>query len=537
MTGDDFHKEPTLPPISNDDLTLQSHEIPKKIGVYEIESLFEKGGMSILYLGMHETTHEPAIIKVLSKKYLTNKEVVKRFLKEADIIGMTDHPNIVKLYSHGDWEGGLYIAIEFVQGVSLRQYILQKHIPLKRSLELIIEIAYALCHLHMHGVIHRDLKPENILVTDSGSIKVIDFGIAQLLTEEVDNAAPKNLRFIGTPVYMSPEQKHNPELVSYPSDIYSLAIISYELILGKLSYGQLHLSLMPKGLRKILTRALQPDLKIRYQDVVDFIADISGYLNSPAIKDELNVTDQLSELSDNLIRTQLILVPEIAPSWKELEIGITTNKDVSLVGFQRGLYQDFFEIPSGNYGVMMTESSLKNKESLIYTAATRGMIRALCKLTTNPCELVTILNDLIVNDPLRHNLSLSYVTIDPKENSFQYIACGEGQLCYFNKNSEAPEKINNSNLFLGLEQLTEFTSITHLLNVGDSIMLVSFSGVLLKINQQNGLFEKEFEKYMIQNAKLPPEEQTQNILKHLKVIFSKSIYDSLISIICIKRTH
>jgi hypothetical protein len=535
MIDDDFYKETTLPPPPPDRDGSSGVEIPKKIGSYLIESLFEKGGMSVLYLGIHEETKEPAIIKVLSKKYLLNTEVVKRFLKEADIIAMTNHPNIVKLFVHGDWEGGLYIAIEFVPGISLRQYILQKHISLKRSLEMIIEIAYALCHLHMHGVIHRDLKPENILITDSGTIKVIDFGIAQLLTEESYNKRVGEQHFVGTPVYMSPEQKDNPELVSYPSDIYSLAIICYELVLGKLSHGQLHLGLMPKGLRKILTKALQPDPKLRYQDVVDFIADTSAYLNSDSLKEDLNIRDHLSELSENLKSTQLILVPEKAPAWKELDIAIATNKDVSLFGFQQSLYQDFFEIPNGAYGVIMTESSLKNKETLIYTAATRGMIRALCKLTTNPQELVTILNDLIVNDPLRHNLSLSYATIEPDKKTIQYIACGEGQLCYyFNSQLKTFEKIINQNPFLGSDALTEFSGLSHLFNISDIMFLISFSGQLLQTTGLEKFLENELEKNMVENPKKILKQRLQDILKRLNIIYSKSIYDSLICLIAIE---
>ena len=107
--------------------------------------------------------------------------MVKRFLAEAKIIAIADHPNIVRLHQSGRWEEGLYIAMEYVQGISLRQYLQKVPLSIKRALEIILEIAYALCHLHTHHVIHRDLKPENILITQEGKVKVIDFGIAQLL--------------------------------------------------------------------------------------------------------------------------------------------------------------------------------------------------------------------------------------------------------------------------------------------------------------------------------------------------------------------
>ncbi len=278
MTDPTFHKQPTLPGILHP-LPPASISVPEKIGDYPVESLLDQGSTSILYLGTHPETKMPTTIKVLSPRYLSHPEMVQRFLNEASIIAMADHPNIVKLYGYGHWEGGLYIAMEFIQGISLRQYLLQTPLSLKRALEIVIDIAYALCHLHAHGIIHRDLKPENVLMTEEGVVKVIDFGISQLLTDQDGNNS-EGYRFLGTPVYMSPEQRKDPSLVGYPSDIYSLGIITYELILGKLSLGQIHLSLMPKGIQKILTRSLQNSPDDRYQDVVDFISDVMAYLHS-----------------------------------------------------------------------------------------------------------------------------------------------------------------------------------------------------------------------------------------------------------------
>jgi len=257
--NDEFYRRTTVGETELDKGTpLAPPPTPSYIGPYKIESLLEKGGMSLLYLGTHPDTGEPTTIKVLSPKFITREDVIQRFLHEAEIIAIANHPNIVKLSGYGEWEKGLYIAMEFIEGPSLRQYLLRHPISLKQAIEIIIDIAYALCHLHTHGVIHRDLKPENILVTEGGSIKVIDFGIAQLL-ERPKEEHPK---VVGTPIYMSPEQKDNPASVTYSSDIYSLGIIAYELILGKLSHGRIHLSLMPKGIQKILSKVVTKMLSI-----------------------------------------------------------------------------------------------------------------------------------------------------------------------------------------------------------------------------------------------------------------------------------
>ena len=118
MDNAEFYKQSTLPNLTKEtgEPTISSG----KIGPYKIDTLLSKGGMSYLYLGMHPEGF-PLVVKVLSPKFMTHPEMVQQFLKESEIIGLTDHPNIIKLYGQGKWEGGLYIAMEFVQGVSLKR--------------------------------------------------------------------------------------------------------------------------------------------------------------------------------------------------------------------------------------------------------------------------------------------------------------------------------------------------------------------------------------------------------------------------------
>ena len=154
-----FYKQPTLvePKIVETPPT-----IPEKIGPYKVESLLSRGGMSLTFLGIAPQTRALIAIKVLSPEYVTHPEMAAQFLRESKIIGLTNHPNIVKLYGEGRWEGGLYIAMEFIRGVSLRQFIEQHSLSIKKSIDITMQVAYALSHLHSHGVIHGDLKPENI---------------------------------------------------------------------------------------------------------------------------------------------------------------------------------------------------------------------------------------------------------------------------------------------------------------------------------------------------------------------------------------
>lgn len=502
--------------LSHSNKRFNKDRIPEKIGPYKVETLLEKGGMSFLYLATHPETKEPITVKVLFPEFLSNAEMVKRFLQEASIIAIADHPNIVKLYGQGEWEGGLYIAMEFIQGITLKQYLLHNLISLKHALELVMEISMALCHLHAHGIIHRDLKPENILVTESGGVKVIDFGIAQLLTDQKDVNAKK--RLIGTPIYMSPEQKNDPESTSYPSDIYSLAIITYELVLGKLSHGQIHLSIMPKGLQKILTKALQLKQKDRYQDIVDFMTDVSFYLHSPALLKENKELDPLSDLSESLRQAQLSLVPQTAPIWPQIEIGLATYRSLGT----SSLYYDFFSLPDQTHGIIIGEPSVKGSAGIVYSSVLRGMVRALCQLTKKPQEMATVLNALLLDDPMKQLFSFSYLILLPRENIFRFISCQCGNLWLKSSSDSSLKMIHSENSSLGEDPEASFIEIEQTWNIGDTLFLHASSYDPIS-DEKDLLFTQELLNVSIEEGTSSlAQKQVDAILRRAKIRLSRT---------------
>lgn len=527
MEPSDFHKRPTLTPYGEKPHSIHE-KIPQKIGPYKVEALLEKGGMSFLYLGIHHELDDPITIKVLFPEFLSNKDMVERFIREAEIIELADHPNIVKLYGQGQWEGGFYIAMEFVQGISLKQYLMKNLISLKHALEIVLEISIALCHLHAHGIIHRDLKPENILITESGGVKVIDFGISQLLTEPQTSSASQKKRLIGTPVYMSPEQKDNPELISYQSDIFSLGIITYELVLGKLSRGQVYLSLMPKGLQKILAKALQPNLEDRYQDIVDFMTDVSAYLHSPLLLADSRETDQLSDLAESLRKAEQALVPT-TPQWPIVEIGLSSYKKSNMTNF----YYDFLELPN-SYGIAMGIPSIKGRSSLVYTSALRGMVRSLSQFTQRPEELATILNTLVYQDPISQISAFSYLVLLPEENKFRYISCGNGQLLFLKKGSTHYEVLASSQPYLSSEEYSKFEEIEHDWNLGDSIFYYETSP-----NEKDEplITTEQIQQSLDHLIESKPQKQTDAILRKVKIMRARLNDNSSLILVSLIRSQ
>jgi serine/threonine protein kinase len=535
MTGtQDFYKQPTLiegvdPTPGEDDIPL-----PRQIGPYPVESLLDTGGMSLLYLAIEPETHEPLIIKVLSPKYLSHPEMVSRFIQEAEIIAMTDHPNIVKLYGQGEWEGGLYIAMEFIQGISLRQMILQNALTLKRALEIVLQIAYALFHLHAHGVIHRDLKPENILLTESGGVKVIDFGIAQLHEERPEKNEGSQKRMIGTPVYMSPEQKESPLTVGYNSDIYSLGVITYELALGKLSHGNIHLSLMPPGLQKVLQKALQPLPADRYQDVVDFITDLSNYLESDEFLADVGGGNVTGELFEELKEAQRTFIPTTPPLWPKIEIGLSQSNTLGI----SPIYTDFMELDNNRTAIILAEPVSKGASGLLYAAILKGILISLQNLMSDPLKLVAKLNTLLCTHFDDQILLFSLLILSHNNQQLRYVSCGFGPLWQLQAGASRVNKLSADNIALGITEETEFVDITSNWTIGDRLLLHTYKTLSSEkeIPESSTEKEKELQAALMETLFLSPQRQVEAIMRKLRPASSKKILDaSAITLISISR--
>lgn len=474
-----FYKQPTLTDINPSDEPPSS--MPRQVGPYKIESLLSKGGMSILYMGIQPDTREMLAIKVLSPAFVTHPEMVAQFLKEAKIIGMTNHPNIVKLYGEGQWEGGLYIAMEFIRGVSLRQFIEQQSLSMKRCIDIILQVAYALCHLHSHGVIHGDLKPENILITEDGIVKVIDFGIARL-HEEVKKEKGKTLRIVGTPTYMSPEQKEDPSKISFASDIYALGIIAYELISGKLSFGVIHLSQVPKGLRQILEKALAVSIKERYPDAIKFISDLSEYLKTGGLEKDRPGTDQLKEIVETIQKAGQALSPSSPPTWPSLEMGIAKYKAPA----QGSSYYDFFRFRDNTSIVLIAQPVQNGLETPIFAASLRGMIRALLSSQENfsfPL-FISALNRMVQEDPLGQKFAAAFLILSPFRDELSFLSCGLGNMLHVSPGHHTPRKLSNQNPLLGSPLRGDFEMTVDNWNIGDILIFHSFDSSVDLILQE-----------------------------------------------------
>ncbi len=494
MKDSPFHKQPTLHETKVSDVPPS---LPEKIGPYKIESLLSRGGMSLLYLGIHPQTRALIVVKVLSPEFVKNPEMVAQFLRESKIIGLTNHPNIVKLYGEGEWEKGLYIAMEFIRGVSLRQFIEQHSLSMKKSIDILMQVAYALAHLHSHGVIHGDLKPENILMTEDGEVKVIDFGIARIH----DEVKGKSSKIIGTPTYMSPEQKEDPSSISFASDIYALGIIAYELFIGKLSFGVIHLSQVPKGLRLILEKALAVSIEERYSNVMQLISDLSNYLKSGGLEKDRPGTDQIKEILESIQKADLALSPSTITTTPHYEGALARLKVLG----QTSPYFDSFKFPDGSYGFIFAEPLISGFETSIYLSNLRGMIRAITTASERFMFLTFLisLQRLIQLDPLNQKYALAFLNLNPTRDELQFLSCGMGSVLHFSSGSPKARKLQNTNPLLGSDSRNEWDITVDSWNVGDILVAYTLP------HSSDALIQETLESISLQS----PQSQADNLIK------------------------
>lgn len=273
------------------------------IGRYQLVEKLGQGGMGVVYRAFDTLLERVVAVKLIGTSIESSAELRERFFREARAAGQLSHPNIITIYDLGEFEGQPYIAMEYLEGEDLQQRVARpEKMSLARKLELAIDLCAGLEYAHACGVVHRDVKPANIFITAKGATKILDFGLARLITSELTNS---NM-MMGTLNYMAPEQVRG-ERADHRSDIFSAGVVLYELFGGKRAFeGDSFASTLYKILQEIpepllnidptlppelvavVERALEKLREERYQQMGDMLRDLTLFqqrmmlLNSPA---------------------------------------------------------------------------------------------------------------------------------------------------------------------------------------------------------------------------------------------------------------
>ena len=262
------------------------YEILEKIGV---------GGMAEVFKGKDHKLNRYVAVKVLKEEFRDNDAFVKKFKEEAQAAARLAHPNIVNVYDVGDENGIYYIVMELVEGITLKNYIERKgSLTIKEATSIAIQVCAGLEVAHNNHIVHRDIKPQNIIISREGKVKVTDFGIAKATTSQTTTA-----NAMGSVHYASPEQARGG-YVDHRSDIYSLGIVLYEMVTGRVPFDgetavtvavkhlqeemvppSVYCKNIPYSLEQIIKKCTEKSPDRRYQDIGDLLADLKQSLMDP----------------------------------------------------------------------------------------------------------------------------------------------------------------------------------------------------------------------------------------------------------------
>lgn len=260
------------------------NEILPEIRDYEIISKVGQGGIAEIYKARQISLGRNVAIKILFPNLTNDPDIVNRFNLESTTIARLNHPNIVHVIDRGETGGRYYFVMEYVDGTCFKDVIHSSRYDLKQKLAIIVMVLKGLDYAHKNGIIHRDIKPANILIDKHGNALVADFGIAHLVSKPASEVTGTDI-VMGTIAYMSPEQKVSSANVSPASDLYSVGIMIYEILVGKKPLGRFKLPTeidptIPAVYDDIIKKCLAQDPEDRYQKAVQLKDDILNAISS-----------------------------------------------------------------------------------------------------------------------------------------------------------------------------------------------------------------------------------------------------------------
>ena len=273
------------------------------VGSYRLIAQLGQGGMATVFKAYHAALDRYVALKVLHPAFLEDTSFLARFQREARLVAKLDHPNIVPIYDFAEQAGRPYLVLKYIEGQTLKAFLQTRRLSYEEILVVVEAVGAALAYAHKQNVLHRDIKPSNVLLADDGQIYLADFGLARMAQGSTSTLTGDML--VGTPQYISPEQAVTKPDLDARSDVYSLGVMVYEMVVGRVPFNadtpfatihdHLYTPLplprsinpaVPEVVERVLLKALAKDRDDRFSSISEFVRSFRNALLSSAITDE-----------------------------------------------------------------------------------------------------------------------------------------------------------------------------------------------------------------------------------------------------------
>jgi hypothetical protein len=265
-----------------------SFAIGENVGPYRILEQLGQGGMASVFKAYHAALDRYVAMKVLHPAFKEDPNFISRFQREAKVVARLEHPHIVPVYDYAEHSGSPYLVMKYIEGETLKARLNERSLTKQEAVEIATAVGGALSYAHKQGVLHRDIKPSNVLLSNDGSIYLADFGLARIAQAGASTLSKDVM--MGTPQYISPEQAQGNKKLDDGTDIYSMGVVLYELVVGRVPFNadtpfsiihdHIYTPLpvpskvnpkVPKHVEKVLLKALSKERESRFESVDDLI--------------------------------------------------------------------------------------------------------------------------------------------------------------------------------------------------------------------------------------------------------------------------
>ena len=467
-----------------------------RIGEYTVISQIGFGGMGVIMKAAASDGSFVAL-KIIKTEHIHNQALVDRFQQEMKIASMLHHDNIAEILGWGiDDAGRNYFAMEFVDGQNIRTMLEKKAIDLNMALDIFTQLCNGLEYAHSQDVIHRDIKPENIILDKNEKLRIVDFGIARIDDDKVQSMTLTNV-VMGSPIYMSPEQKSDFKHVDNRADIYAAGAVFYEMLSGEMPGGLLRIDLIPENLRAIVEKAIAYNQDDRYPTVRDILTDLKTYR-----RDGFITRDQkaIHKIEDNIKLRQALIdsfYPEEPPEVPGLDI------DAFYIPAEGigGNYYDYITIDDTHTGILVGNLfDQPDVSSALFLAMLRSAFRIFARDVTEPGITLKKLNDFMSEERFDYFAVFSYMIFDSTSMEVSVATAGYKPVMVLKKGTEEFVDIHTDGVGIGIMENYEYESTTMKLNPQDLILLSS-SGPGKTKNREGECFgDKKLAELVVVNA-------------------------------------